>query len=102
MDTSQNDINDANTVNNDLSNQQPNLLVLPILPNQNVSLSAAPAATLRLPQDIQSSGFHDAMCTTQNNIYDANYDLFNQWQNLLLLSNSNTVNVLGMAPQLGF
>jgi len=34
MDTSQNDINDSNTINNDLSNQQPNLLVLPILPNQ--------------------------------------------------------------------
>jgi hypothetical protein len=106
MDTSQNDINDANTVNNDLSNEQPNLLVLSILPNQNLSLSAAPAAVLLQPQDIQSSVTNDAMCTSQNNIYDAcNYDLFNQRQNLLLLSNSDTVNVLGMAPQtsqLGF
>jgi hypothetical protein len=105
MDNSQNDINDSNTINNDLSNQQPNLLVLPKMPNQNLSLSAASAAALSLPQDIQSSATNDAMCTSQNNIYDANYDLFNQRQNLLLLSNSNTVNVLGMAPQtpqLGF
>jgi hypothetical protein len=98
MCTSQNDINDPNTVNNDLSNQQPNLLVPPILPNQNLSLSAASAAALPLPQDNQSSVTNDAMCTSQNNIYDANYDLFNQRQNLLLLSNSNTVDVLGMAP----
>jgi hypothetical protein len=98
MDTSQNDINDSNTINNDLSNQQPNLLVPPILPNQNLSLSAASAAALPLPQDIQFSGNNDAMCTSQNNIYDANYVLFNQRQNLLLLSNSKTSNVLGMAP----
>ena len=61
MDTSQNDINDSNTINNDLSNQQPNLLVLPILPNQNLALSAASAAALSLPQDIQSSATNDAM-----------------------------------------
>jgi hypothetical protein len=102
MVTSQNDINDANTVNNDLTNEQPNLLVLPILANQNLSLSAASAAALPLPQDIQSTVTNDAMCTSQDNIYDANYDLFNQRQNLLLLSNSNTVNVLGMAPQFCF
>ena len=105
MDTSQNDINDSNTINNDLSNQQPNLLVLPILPNQNLAHSAASAAALPLPQDIQSSVINDAMCTSHNNIYDANYVLFNQRQNLLLLSNSKTSNVLEMArqtSQLGF
>jgi hypothetical protein len=102
MDTSHNDPNEANTNNNDLSSQQFNLLVPPILANQNLSISAAPAADLLQSQEIQTPGTHDDMDTSQNNIYDANYDLFNQWQNLLLLSNSNTVNVVGMAPQLGF
>jgi hypothetical protein len=58
MDISQNDINDANTVNNDLSNQQPNLLVLSILPNQNLSLSAAPAAVLLQPQEFNSNSWY--------------------------------------------
>jgi hypothetical protein len=105
MDTSHNAPNKANTNNNDLTHEKPNLLVPPILANQKLSLSAASAAALPIPQDIQSSVTNDAMCISQNNIYDANYDLFNQRQNLLLLSNSNTANVLGMVPQtsqLGF
>jgi hypothetical protein len=46
MDTSHNDANEANTNNNDLSNQQPNLLVPPLLANQNLSILAASAAAL--------------------------------------------------------
>ena len=80
MDTSQNDPNDTNAINNELSNQQPNLLVPQILPNQNIPFLAASAADLPLPQDI-----NDALSIQQ--------------QNLLLPSNSNAGNVLGLVPQ---
>ena len=56
MDTSHNDPNEANTNNNDLTSQQSNLLVPPILANQNLSISATSAADLLQSQEIQ---FHD-------------------------------------------
>jgi hypothetical protein len=64
----------SNTNNPPPSVQQPTEL----LTNQNLSISAASAAALPRPQQINSTSTNDAMDTSQIDINDVNNQLFNQ------------------------
>ena len=96
----------ANDTNSDESdeNESLNEEESSVINNQasNLPISAASAADLLQSQELQSPSTHDAMDTSPNDNNDMNTindALSIQQQNLLLPSNSNAGNVLGLVPQ---
>ena len=89
---------------NDESDESLNEEESSVINNQasNLPISAASAADLLQSQELQSPSTHDAMDTSPNDNNDMNTindALSIQQQNLLLPSNSNAGNVLGLVPQ---